>query len=192
MTHRAATLTIAVSLFLLSSCVVFKDVPYFGPRTSAEVAVANTFRGLPEIASYRLASTQFRIVIFERGPQLKLLFTLSEGETARFLSGRVQAVAMSDGESVTQDMEEVQANHITDGRGRFHYTAPTEPMVGSTYTNKTTPVPRSFEVTVSFSKPLPTNFRLKLPNIVLSGVEHTPPLVEFSRTVGSAYMGSPP
>jgi hypothetical protein len=177
---------------LLAGCVMFKDVSYFAPRSTAEVAADNTFRGLPEIARYRFASTQFRLLILERGPQLRVLFVLSEGETARFVGDKVRAVPLDIGEVVTGRVEPIQANHITDGRGRFHYTPPTEPLIGATYLAKATAIPRSFEVTDNFSRHLPENFILELPNIVLSGTEYAQPRLVFSRRVGSAYQGVPP
>jgi hypothetical protein len=191
--RRAFCAAQAASLFSLSACAIFKEVSYFAPKASSDVVVVNTYRGLPEIARFRLASTQFSFAISQSGDRLVLWFELAEGESARFTSKEVQALALGSGESVLQDMEYVTANVITAGVGRAEYTPPTEQLIGSTYMyKKTIPITRRFTVFVNFNKELPTNFRLKLPNIIVSGTEYSPPVVEFSRAVGSAYQGMPP
>lgn len=196
---RSYLLLVAVIMFL--GCTGFKEVSYFNPLQHEHIRVTSGMRGLPEIVKIPLSeAVELTLIVFDRPQQhslLRMIFHLPAGEAARFESDNVTVTPFGGGQSVVGTIETIQANYVTDGRGSFRYLAARDNLEGATYEyNKAfgskAKRHRQFEIDVTFPTQLPDHFKLRVPNLKLSGEATSIPDVEFKRQIGSAYQSSAP
>ena len=189
-----------VASIMSFGCAGFKDVSYFSPLPHEHIRVTAGMRGLPEIVKIPLSeAVELTLIVFDR-PQhslLRMIFHLPAGEAVQFENENITVTPFGGGQATVGTIETIQAIYVTDGRGSFRYLAARDNLEGATYEyNKAfggkAKMPRQFEIDVAFPTQLPDHFKLRVPNLKLSGKATSIPEVEFKRQMGSAYQGSAP
>jgi hypothetical protein len=201
MPSRTICCSIAVLASILSvGCAGFKEVSYFSPVPREDIEVRTTFRGLPEVAKFRLnESVEMSLIVFDgtEKSSLRLLFDLPSGELARFENGTIMVTRSDNQPTIVEKIGAIQANYVVNGRGSFRYLTASDSLEGATYEypkafGGTARVHRSFEINVTFPEKLPDRFRVRIPPLNLSGRTVLIPEVDVKREVGAAYKGSAP